>query len=176
MRMDEGVDTGDIILQQEVRLREGETGGSLFGRLSEAGAELCVKTLEAIGQGTAVFTPQDHQKATHTKMIQKQMGNLDWSRPARELECLIRGLNPWPSAYTSLQGKTLKIWKASVEEGALGIQPPGTIMEVGKVAWKVQTGQGLLVLEEVQLEGKKRMAAADFLRGFPLEAGQKFDR
>ena len=176
MRMDEGVDTGDIILQQEVRLREGETGGSLFGRLSEAGAELCVKTLEAIGQGTAVFTPQDHQKATHTKMIQKQMGNLDWSRPARELECLIRGLNPWPSAYTSLQGKTLKIWKASVEEGALGIQPPGTIMEVGKVTWKVQTGQGLLVLEEVQLEGKKRMAAADFLRGFPLEAGQKFDR
>ena len=176
MRMDEGVDTGDIILQQEVRLREGETGGSLFGRLSEAGAELCVKTLEAIGQGTAVFTPQDHQKATHTKMIQKQMGNLDWSRPARELECLIRGLTPWPSAYTSLQGKTLKIWKASVEEGALGIQPPGTIMEVGKVAWKVQTGQGLLVLEEVQLEGKKRMAAADFLRGFPLEAGQKFDR
>ncbi len=176
MRMDEGVDTGDIILQQEVRLREDETGGSLFGRLSEAGAELCVKTLEAIGQGTAVFTPQDHQKATHTKMIQKQMGNLDWSRPARELECLIRGLNPWPSAYTSLQGKTLKIWKASVEEGALGIHPPGTIMEVGKVAWKVQTGQGLLVLEEVQLEGKKRMAAADFLRGFPLEAGQKFDR
>lgn len=175
MRMDEGVDTGDIILQQEVRLREDETGGSLFGRLSEAGAELCVKTLEAIGQGTAVFTPQDHQKATHTKMIQKQMGKLDWSRPARELECLIRGLNPWPSAYTSLQGKTLKIWKASVEEGASGIQPPGTITEVGKDAWKVQTGQGLLALEEVQLEGKKRMAAGAFLRGFPLEAGQKFD-
>ncbi len=178
MRMDEGVDTGDIILQQEVRLQEGETGGSLFGRLSQAGAELCAKTLEAIGQGTASYTPQDHGKATHTSMIKKQMGRLDWSKPAKELECLIRGLDPWPSAYTFLQGKALKIWKASCqEEGVpqLGRKEPGTIVEAGKGIWKVQAGQGLLVLEEVQLEGKKRMAAQEFLRGFPLEAGQKFE-
>ncbi len=190
MRMDEGLDTGDIILQQEVRLREDETGGSLFERLSQAGAELCVKTLEAIGQGTAVYTPQDHEEATHTTIINKQLGKIDWNMPAKELECLVRGLNPWPSAYTSLNGKVLKIWKASwlpqplekageKEEAANGGSgqkaQPGTVLEAGKGGWKVQAGQGILVLEEVQLEGKRRMAANDFLRGFPVEAGQKFE-
>ncbi len=177
MRMDEGIDTGDIILQRKVRLQEGETGGSLFERLSQAGAELCVETLDAIGQGRAVYTPQDHGAATHTSMIKKQLGNIDWSKPAKEIECLIRGLNPWPSAYTSLQGKALKIWKASWQDARLsqGQEEPGTILEAGKGAFKVQTGHGLLVLEEVQLEGKKRMAASDFLRGFPVEAGQKFE-
>lgn len=113
-RMDEGVDTGDIILEEKVEIRPDETGGSLFDRLAEVGAELCVKTIEAIENGTAVYTPQDNSKATHTAKIHKELGSIDWTKSAKEIECLIRGLNPWPSAYTRLDGKTLKIWRANV--------------------------------------------------------------
>ena len=115
--MDEGVDTGDIILEEKVEIRPDETGGSLFDRLAEVGAELCVKTIEAIENGTAVYTPQDNSKATHTAKIHKELGSIDWTKSAKEIECLIRGLNPWPSAYTRLDGKTLKIWRAN---GAAG--------------------------------------------------------
>ncbi len=113
-RMDEGVDTGDIILEEKVEIRPDETGGNLFDRLAEVGAELCVKTIEAIENGTAVYTPQDNSKATHTAKIHKELGSIDWTKSAKEIECLIRGLNPWPSAYTRLDGKTLKIWRANV--------------------------------------------------------------
>lgn len=169
MRMAEGIDTGDMILKEEVMLKEDETGGSLFERLAKTGAELCVKTLAAIEDGTAVYTPQNHQEATHTTMIKKQLGEIDWTKPAQELERLVRGLNPWPSAYTQLNGKTLKIWKASVLEKESG-KEPGT-MEVSKNAIAVQTGTGKLQLEEIQLEGKKRMTTDAFLRGVSLETG-----
>lgn len=172
-RMDEGIDTGDIILKEEVTLAEDETGGSLFERLAKTGAELCVKTLTAIESGTATYTPQNHAEATHTSMIKKQLGEMDWTRSAAELERLVRGLNPWPSAYTYLNGKTLKIWKASVLEAAdrqRESSTPGTL-EVGKDTITVQTGKGRLRLEEVQLEGKKRMQTDAFLRGVSLETG-----
>lgn len=177
MRMDEGLDTGDMIMKTEIELDARETGGSLFDRLAEAGAALCVRTVEEIQKGTAVFTPQKHEEATHTTMIKKQMGAIDFSRPAVELERLIRGLNPWPSAYTKCGDKTLKIWKASVvsedtaEAAAAEGKAPGTVVRVQKACLLVQTGRGLLSLEEVQLEGKKRMDVASFLRGYPLEEG-----
>lgn len=174
MRMDEGLDTGDMILKTEVKLDKEETGGSLFERLAEAGAALCVETLKEIKAGTAVYTPQNHQEATHTTMIKKQMGEIDFTKSAVEIERLIRGLNPWPSAYTKLGDKTLKIWKASVVETAnvTAVDSlPGTVAQVEKNRLLVQTGQGLLSLEEVQLEGKKRMDIGSFLRGNPLEAG-----
>lgn len=169
MRMDEGLDTGDMILKAEVALEKEETGGSLFERLAETGAELCVKTLAEIEAGRAVYTPQDHKAATHTTMIKKQLGKIDWSKPAEELERLVRGLNPWPSAYTSLKGKTLKIWKASVLEKETGKNPGFIAADKKTIA--VQTGRGMLVLEEIQLEGKKRMTADAFLRGINLETG-----
>lgn len=168
-RMAEGIDTGDMILKEEVTLTEDETGGSLFERLAKTGAELCVKTLTAIEEGTATYTPQNHEEATHTTMIKKQLGEMDWTKPAVELERLVRGLNPWPSAYTHLNGKTLKIWKSSVLEEDTG-KEPGTI-EVGKSTIAVQTGKGMLQLEEIQLEGKKRMQTDAFLRGVSLETG-----
>ncbi len=171
MRMDEGLDTGDMILKEEVELAPDETGGSLFDRLAQTGAALCVRTLEAIKDGTAVYTPQEHEAATHTTMIKKQLGQIDWNKPAQELECLIRGLNPWPSAYTSLNGKTLKIWKAAVETQDVQKAKPGIVTAVEKDRITIQTGQGLLQLLEVQLEGKKRMATDAFLRGFPVEVG-----
>ncbi|MCI9136738.1 MAG: methionyl-tRNA formyltransferase, partial [Lachnospiraceae bacterium] len=182
MRMDEGLDTGDMILKEEVVLSKDETGGSLFERLAQTGAELCVRTLEEIEKGTAVYIPQNHSQATHTTIIKKQLGEIDWSKSARELECLIRGLNPWPSAYTNLDGKTLKIWSADVRESEMESketavsQEPGTVVNITKNTVEVQTGQGILVLREVQLEGKKRMTTDAFLRGFSLETGVQFGK
>lgn len=177
MRMDEGLDTGDMILKEEVVLTPEETGGSLFERLAQTGAELCLKTLTVIEDGTAVYTPQDHTQATHTTMIKKQLGEIDWNKPAEELERLIRGLNPWPSAYTHLNGKTLKIWKAAVAEQEGNRQAePGAVAEVTKDSLAVQTGQGLLKLLEVQLEGKKRMPIDAFLRGCSVELGYRLGK
>ena len=172
MRMDEGLDTGDMIMKEEVVLDEKETGGSLFDRLSEVGADLCVRTLTAIENGTATYTKQDHEAATKTTLIKKQFGIIDWTKPAKEIECLIRGLNPWPSAYTYLHGKTLKIWAASVKDET-SEHAPGELAVVTKHEVGVQTGDGILMLEEVQLEGKKRMTADAFLRGNALSDGMK---
>lgn len=170
MRMDEGLDTGDMILKTELELEEAETGGSLFERLAVAGAELCVKTLTNIENGTATYTPQNHEEATHTTIIKKQLGEIDFTKSAVEIERLIRGLNPWPSAYTKCGEKTLKIWKASVVENDSN-KEPGAVTEIGKNSLRVQTGKGQLALEEVQLEGKKRMDIGAFLRGNPIEVG-----
>lgn len=170
MRMDEGIDTGDMIAKREVRLAEDETGGSLFDRLAAVGAELCVETMRMIEEGTATFTPQDSSLATHTTMIAKELGNIDWTRPAVEIERLIRGLNPWPSAYTHLDGKVLKIWQAKVID-APKEHAAGCIVRVTKDSIEVQTGDGLLALKEIQLEGKKRMACDAFLRGYHVEEG-----
>ena len=173
MKMNEGIDTGDMIAKRQVRLAEDETGGSLFEKLAEVGATLCVETMEMLEQGTAEFTPQNSEEATHTSMIRKELGEIDWKKPAIEIERLIRGLNPWPSAFTHLNGKTFKIWRAKVEEGTSDYKV-GQICEVTKDSLKVQTGEGILVLQEVQLEGKKRMDAGSFIRGVTLEAGAAF--
>ncbi|MBD5556530.1 MAG: methionyl-tRNA formyltransferase [Roseburia sp.] len=173
MRMDEGLDTGDMIMKEEVVIREDETGGSLFERLSEVGAKLCVKTMAAIEDGTAEYTPQDPSKATHTAKIQKELGSIDWSMDAAEIECLIRGLDPWPSAYTRLDGKTIKIWKAKVIPENMS-REPGRIVAVERDRILVQTGNGVLALLEVQLEGKKRMMVEAFLNGYPVSEGTFF--
>ncbi|MCD7922954.1 MAG: methionyl-tRNA formyltransferase [Clostridiales bacterium] len=173
MRMDEGLDTGDMILREEVVLDPKETGGSLFEKLSAVGASLCVRTLSAIEDGSAVYTPQDHAAATKVGLIRKQFGHIDWNRPARQLECLIRGLNPWPSAYTKWKDKTLKIWDADVLPEDTDV-PPGRVVKVTGNAVHVQTGEGILVLNEVQLEGKKRMACDAFLRGNSMREGDVF--
>ncbi|MCI5873896.1 MAG: methionyl-tRNA formyltransferase [Clostridiales bacterium] len=175
MRMNEGLDTGDMILKQEVIIREDETGGSLFEHLSKVGAKLCVKTMEAIEAGTATYTPQNDEEATHTKKIYKELGSIDWTRDAKTIECLIRGLDPWPSAYTRLNDKTLKIWKAKVIPGESDTAP-GCIVKVEKAGITVQTGEGMLLLTEIQLEGKKRMSVESFLNGYPVEAGTYFKK
>lgn len=174
-RMAEGVDTGDIIMTEEVVIDEEETGGSLFDRLSTVGAKLCVKTMEALENGTAEFTKQDESLATHTAKIHKELGSIDWSKDAAEIECLIRGLNPWPSAYTRLGDKTFKIWKAKVISDEV-IAAPGCIVKVTKDSIEVQTGNGILSLLEIQLEGKKRMTTDAFLRGYQVEEGTYFKR
>ena len=173
MQMDVGMDTGDMIAKREVLLSEEETGGSLFDKLAKIGAELCVETMAEIENGTAIRTPQNSDEATHVSMISKELGCIDWNKSAVEIERYVRGLNPWPSAYTKLGGKTFKIWKAKVVEGNSEVQP-GQIAKVTKDTLEVQTGDGLLSLLEVQLEGKKRMEMDAFLRGYKVEMGDEF--
>lgn len=173
MRMDAGLDTGDMIEKAEVVLAEDETGGSLFDRLAKEGAKLCVHTMRLIEEGTAVYTKQEEKDATHVGMISKQMGNIDWKQSADVIERLIRGLNPWPSAFTKLHGKTLKIWRAETEAGG-DEKNAGKVIFVSKKELKVQTGDGILSLLEVQLEGKKRMRTEDFLRGCEIVENTDF--
>lgn len=169
-QMDVGVDTGDIILTKELAISNEETGGGLFDKLAVVGAEACIEALEQIANGTATRSPQNHNEATHVSMISKEFGNIDWNKSAVEIERLIRGLNPWPSAYTKLDGKTFKIWKAKVvSEG--NDYATGCIIRVEKGLMEVQTGNGVLSLLEVQLEGKKRMEVDAFLRGYQVEEG-----
>jgi len=173
MQMDEGLDTGDMLEKVEYVLDPKETGGSLFDKLSTMGGELILSTLEKLENGTITRTPQGDAVTSYAKMLQKSMGKIDWSMEAAKIERLIRGLNPWPSAYTSLKGKTVKIWAAEVEEG----QPTGNPgrVTVTKDQLLVECGEGFLSITELQLEGKKRMDTAAFLRGFTVEDQSVFE-
>jgi methionyl-tRNA formyltransferase len=172
MRMDEGLDTGDMIEKIVIPIDPKETGGSLFDKLMVLGGQLMVSTLEKLENGTATFTPQGDGKTCYSPMLNKKMGNIDFTKPAKEIECLIRGLNPWPSAYTTLHGKTLKIWDADVVDGDPSVKP-GTILKVTKKEIVVQTGEDALALKEIQLSGKKRMQTAAFLLGYQVAEGEE---
>lgn len=170
MQMDVGLDTGDMLLKKEVLLDEEETGGSLHDKLSTLGGDLLIETLEKIEAGDIHPEKQDDSQAgEYARMLDKNLGRIDFSMPAAEIERLIRGLNPWPSAFTSYNGKTMKLWKAKADNCGQGV--PGQVIHVDKNSFTVQTGQGTLQILELQMEGKKRMDAGAFLRGCPLETG-----
>ena len=171
MQMDEGLDTGDMIMKKEVPIAEDETGESLHDKLAEAGAALCVETLKALKDKTAVFEKQGESPTAYAKMLTKEMGNIDWSRSAVQIERLVRGLNSWPSAYTHWDGKVMKIWRAKAEADQAEAGQPGTVTEVDKDSFAVQTGDGVLRVYEVQIPGKKRMDTGAFLRGYAMEPG-----
>ena len=170
MQMDVGLDTGDMLLKKEVLLDEEETGGSLHDKLSTLGGDLLIETLKKIEAGDIHPEKQDDSQAgEYARMLDKNLGRIDFSMPAVEIERLIRGLNPWPSAFTSYNGKTMKLWKAKADNCGQGV--PGQVIHVDKNSFTVQTGQGTLQILELQMEGKKRMDAGAFLRGCPLETG-----
>lgn len=175
MMMDEGIDTGDMLEKMSLSLSPDETGGSLHDKLSRMGAELILSTLKKLEEGTIKRTPQTDENSCYAKMLKKSMGDIDWTMDAVSIERLIRGLNPWPSAYTRWNQKTLKIWKAQVlddeYEGACG-----EVVYSDKKAIYVKTGRGTLSLEELQPEGKKRMDVEVFLRGYPIEMHTVFER
>lgn len=169
MQMDKGLDTGDILLVEKYTLDPKETGGSLFDKLSGLGGPLLLQALEQAEQGTLSPVPQEHEKHTYAKMLSKELGEIDFTKDAIVIERLIRGLNPWPSAYTHLDGKMLKLWDADVKaQEQTQAAKPGQIVEVGKDYFTVQTGRDLLVIRSLQLEGKKRMDTEAFLRGYSL--------
>ena len=170
MQMNEGLDTGDILEAVKVPIDKKETGGSLFDKLSIAGANLIVKTLDDLQAGTVTPVKQDDTKSNYAKMLKKELGNIDFNQEAVKIERLIRGLNPWPSAYTKLADKTLKIWDADVVDKDYEGEN-GEIVEVTKDYFVVKTGSKSLKINELQLEGKKRMKSDIFLRGNKLEKG-----
>ena len=174
MQMDEGLDTGDMLLTEEVVLDPQETGGSLFDKLSEVGAGLLLKTLDELEAGNVHPQKQPSESTTaYAAMLTKKMGEIDWTQSAVQIERLVRGLNPWPSAYTHLGQKTLKIWRAAVHPSMVQTKEPGTVILMDKKHFGVQTGDGMLEILELQLEGKKRMDADAFLRGYQVEDGIK---
>ena len=192
MQMDEGLDTGDILLQEEIPLVADETGESLYNKMAKLGGELLVKALPMIEQGTLTPVRQDDAASCYAPMLQKEMGNIDWTMPAVKIERLVRGLNSWPGAYTFMNGKMLKIWGAEVcgagvcggaasaagepsDVPAAGAEP-GTVVGTDKKKIYVACGEGVLALTEVQYEGKKRMNTQAFLLGAKVETGQKLTR
>ncbi|MEF9840743.1 MAG: methionyl-tRNA formyltransferase, partial [Lachnospiraceae bacterium] len=175
MQMDAGLDTGDMIKKTTVPIEAKETGGSLHDKLALEGAKLCVETLQSLEHKTAVWEKQEETTTPYAKMLKKEMGNIDWSQDAISIERMIRGLNPWPSAYTNWNHKIMKIWEAEVDNELELFQnaPIGTIVKVEKDAFYVQTGYGLLKIIELQLSGKKRMDAGAFLRGYQVKEGER---
>ena len=175
-QMDEGLDTGDILLVEKYTFDPKETGGSLFDKLAKLGGPMILKVLQMAEEGSLQPQKQDDAQHTYAKRLSKATGQMDFTKPAKELERLIRGLNPWPSAFCFLNGKMLKIWEADVIEDTVSSDQDteaGMIVDVAKDSFDVKTKDGLLRVYEVQLEGKKRMRCDAFLRGFSLEKGQQ---
>ncbi|MBQ6588231.1 MAG: methionyl-tRNA formyltransferase [Butyrivibrio sp.] len=193
MQMAAGMDTGDILTQRTIPIADDETGGGLFDKLSALGAELIVETLPKIERGEITPIPQDEDKATKCGKLSKDMGRINWGDNAEDIRNLVRGLNPWPSAYTSLNKKSFKIWRAkalmelefrqmakelndgfdSLRAEAITNGNAGAVVAVLKDSFVVLTGDGYLQIFEVQLEGKKRMPVKDFLMGYKLLVGAK---
>lgn len=179
MQMEKGLDTGDMLLKREVPIEEKETADSLHDKLAELGARMIIECLPLIEQGSIIPEKQDDEQSSYAKMLNKQMGYIDWSLKAIEIERLIRGLNSWPSAYTYYQGKQLKIWDATVIEENCKVKHEvqnGEIVTVSKEYFDVATGEGSLRITAIQPEGKKRMAAAEFLRGYSIQQGAVLGR
>ncbi len=194
MYMDRGLDTGDMILNQLIPVAEDDTVGSVHDKLAEAGARLLIKTIDAIEKGQAPRTPQDHSAATYAGLLKREHERIDWDRGAEDIRNLIRGMNPWPGAYTTLGDRVLKVWQAESFEadGATAPQALSGSMaareayegsapgDSGKVlqiipgrGLVVQAGNGCLLLTEVQLQGSRKMSVEEFLRGHPVKLGTR---
>ncbi|MBR6095188.1 MAG: methionyl-tRNA formyltransferase [Lachnospiraceae bacterium] len=173
MQMDEGLDTGDMLLSDRIELSADETGDSLHDKLADMGARLIVEALEKLNKGELKAVPQPDGPLFYAKMLKKEMGLLDFTKSAAELERTVRGLYSWPGAYTYCKGKVLKVIKAgSALDGAINNAAPGTVVKVTKEAIYVQCADGLLRIDEVKPEAKKAMSVHDFLLGNKIEAGE----
>ena len=168
--MDEGIDTGDILLKKTIQIDTDETSGSLFDKLMALGAKAILETLDELEKGSLTPTKQGESPTAYAKMLTKAMGLIDFTKSAKELDCFVRGMDPWPSAYTLLAGKTLKLWKVRVVEGS---GKAGSVIGIDKESFTIACGEGAIEVLEVQLEGKKRMSAGDFLKGSSLNIGQE---
>lgn len=164
MKMDEGMDTGPILAVREEVIRPDDTTETLGQRLSEIGAALIVETLDKWLAGRITPVPQDPHHATYAPPLKKSDGKIDWARPAAEIERQIRAMTPWPGAFTTIEGKMLKIFKAEVVDTDEAMEPGQSL--ITNDAWRVTTGNGALELLEIQLEGKKRQNIHTFLKGF----------
>ena len=171
MKMDSGLDTGDILLKAETEIGEYETAEELFDRLAVIGGELLIKTIEGLENGTVTPVPQEHEKATSVSMISRETGVIDWTKSAREISKLICGMNSWPLASTSYKGGTLKIVTAKVCADNSD-KAPGTILSLDKgKGLKIACGEGTLYAVMVQFPNSKKMNVEDYARGHEIETG-----
>ncbi|MBI5874968.1 MAG: methionyl-tRNA formyltransferase [Deltaproteobacteria bacterium] len=178
MLMDEGMDTGDMLLTERVEIKDDDTAAGLRDRLKYIGAELLIKTIKGIESGTVKPIKQDDSQATYAPMLKKEDGRIDWTLKAEEIRNLIRGLNPWPGAHTRWEGKQIKIFKSSefgVRSSELRNEEPGTVINVSADGICVATGKGSLLITELQPENKNRMSATEFIRGYKIAKNQIFD-
>ncbi|MDD5455322.1 MAG: methionyl-tRNA formyltransferase [Candidatus Ratteibacteria bacterium] len=176
MYINEKVDAGDIIEQKKVEISREDTSATLSQKLAEEGAELLFHTLKDIDKGKENVTRQDISKVTYAPLLKKEDGLIDWTKSAEEIFNLVRGLNPWPSAYTYLKGKLFKIHKAQVAQSFDSEANPGEIVKADKNNLVIATGKGDLNILEVQIEDKKKMPIKDFLQGHKLEKGKRFSK
>lgn len=175
MQMDAGLDTGDIIIQKSLPIGPDVTAGEVHDRLAEMGGRLLVQALELIEAGRAERVPQDDARSSYAPVLTRDDEIIDWSRDAAAIKNLVRGLNPWPGARTAWNGRVLKVWRVQLVQkpgptftGAL----PGQVVRFGAdCGIIVQTGRGLLSVDELQLQGKKRLGAFEFIKGNPLKPG-----
>ncbi|AQS59051.1 methionyl-tRNA formyltransferase [Desulforamulus ferrireducens] len=171
MFMDEGMDTGDMILKKQLTIDHHDNVGVVHDRLAKMGAELLVETLELLEHNKAPRQPQDHSQATYAPMLKKEHELIDWHKSAPAIHNHVRGMNPWPGTYTLWQGKVLKIWRTDIPQTREINSLPGTVLEESSAGILVQTGQGQILIQELQLQGGKRMEVGEFLKGKKLTPG-----
>lgn len=174
MRLDEGMDSGDLLLVREVPVRDADNAVTLADQLGALGGEMLVEALDLIARGNARFTPQDHAQATYSQMFTKEDGRIRWGKPAREIHNLVRAAVPWPVAHCLFRNAVYRIHASTILEESTGATP-GTVVEVNRDTLSVATGDGLLVIRTIQAPGKRAMPVGDFLRGHPVEPGERFE-
>lgn len=171
MMTNEGIDTGDMLLRDEVEIGENENAEELTERLSRLGAQTLLRTLRALEDGTLVRTPQNEAEASYQPMLTREMGEMDWSRSAQQLHDQVRGLYPWPGAYTTMDGGVLKVWVSRISDMKTDAAPGTVVKADAKEGLFVACGTGVLQIVELQAPGSKRMNARDYLRGKPMQTG-----
>ena len=172
MFMDEGLDTGDMLLRETLPITQAMTAAELHDAMMKLGADVLEKTLFSLSEGTLKRTPQDDALSTYAPLLDKEVGRIDWKKSAQEIHDLVRGLNSWPGAYTMLEGQKFKIWRTRLAEGTA---EPGEIVSVTKQGLLVGTGEGMLEILELQAPSRKKMAAGDYVRGHGLQLPARFD-
>jgi methionyl-tRNA formyltransferase len=173
MQMDKGMDTGNILMKASITPDPDETSGTLFPKIARLGSHTLMDTLDMLAQGGLAMIDQDEKQATSAPMLRKEDGLIDWSRSAREIHCLIRGLDPWPTAFSYLDGRKFQLFGPEVVHQA-STRKPGTLLRADREGLLIAAGDACLLIKFIKMEGKRRMAVADFLNGWPLEPGSVF--
>ncbi len=173
MQMDKGMDTGDILMKASITHEPDETSGSLFPKIAKLGSHTLMDTLDMLAQGGMAMIGQDDKEATSAPMLRKDDGLIDWSKSGHEIHCLIRGLDPWPTAFSFLERRKFQFFNPEiVHQGST--KRPGTLLRADREGLLIATGDACMLIKEIKMEGKRRMAVADFLNGWPLEPGSVF--
>ena len=173
MLLDVGMDTGDILMQSEVPIEPKDTAGTLHDRLAEEGAKLLVETLHLLKKGAVIPRAQDDSQASLAPVLVKEDGEIDWNEEAKKICCRIRGLDPWPGGFTLWQGKRLKLFGCEPLAKATQAKP-GTVIAANEGGLQVASGKGVVLIKTLQLEGRRSLAVADFLRGYSLQEETRF--